>query len=116
MPRAAGLALRIAAQLNNVHDGYQIWADRYDRNIDDVFAIQDEIAHAITESLKVALARPFDEPIVRKATANLEAQQLQKKGGAVNLVAGMTAAAEIVTERKTLLQFALTPLLEPFQN
>ncbi len=35
-----------------------------------MFAIQDEIAHAITESLKVALARPSDEPIVRKATAN----------------------------------------------
>jgi TolB-like protein len=78
--RKMGNRLRIAAQLINVHDGYQIWADRYDRNIDDVFAIQDEIAHAITESLKVALARPSDEPIVRKATANLEAYNLYLRG------------------------------------
>jgi TolB-like protein/Tfp pilus assembly protein PilF len=78
--RKMGNRLRIAAQLINVHDGYQIWADRYDRNIDDVFAIQDEIAHAITESLKIALARPSDEPIVRKATANLEAYHLYLRG------------------------------------
>ncbi len=78
--RKMGNRLRIAAQLINVHDGYQIWADRYDRNIDDVFAIQDEIAHAITESLKVALAHPADEPIVRKATANLEAYHLYLRG------------------------------------
>lgn len=51
-----------------------------------------------------------------RATAQLEAQQLQKHGGVVDLLAGMTASAEIVTERKTLLRFALTPLLEPFQN
>jgi TolB-like protein len=78
--RKMGNRLRIAAQLVNVHDGYQIWADRYDRNIDDVFAIQDEIAHAITESLKVALARPSDEPLVRKATGNLEAYHLYLRG------------------------------------
>jgi TolB-like protein/Tfp pilus assembly protein PilF len=78
--RKMGNRLRIAAQLINVHDGYQIWADRYDRNIDDVFAIQDEIAHAITESLKVALARPSDEPLVRKATANLDAYHQYLRG------------------------------------
>ena len=78
--RKMGNRLRIAAQLMNVHNGYQIWADRYDRNIDDVFAIQDEIAHAITESLKVALVGPSDEPIVRKPTANLEAYHLYLRG------------------------------------
>ena len=45
-----------------------------------MFAIQDEIAHAITESLKIALASPVDEPIVRKATANLEAYHLYLRG------------------------------------
>ena len=78
--RKMGNRLRIAAQLVNVHNGYQIWADRYDRNIDDVFAIQDEIAHAITESLKVALVGPSDEPIVRKATDNLDAYHLYLRG------------------------------------
>ncbi len=78
--RKMGNRLRITAQLVSVHDGYQIWADRYDRTLDDVFAIQDEIAQAITDSLKVALARPSDEPLVRPATANLDAYQLYLRG------------------------------------
>ena len=78
--RKIGNRLRVSAQLINVHDGYQIWAERYDSNIDDVFAIQDEIAHAITESLKIALARPSDEPIVRQSTANLDAYHAYLRG------------------------------------
>jgi TolB-like protein len=91
--RKSGNRLRIAAQLINVHDGYQIWAGRYDRNIDDVFAIQDEITHAITESLKIALARSSDGPIVKKATANLEAYHLYLRGRfLVNRLAGQVEA------------------------
>ena len=78
--RKIGNRLRVSAQLINVHDGYQIWAERYNSNIDDVFAIQDEIAHAITESLKIALARPSDEPIVRQSTANLDAYHAYLRG------------------------------------
>ncbi len=51
-----------------------------------------------------------------RATASLEAQTVRRDGLHVSLLAGMTATAEIVTERKTLLQLALTPLLEPFQD
>jgi hemolysin D len=51
-----------------------------------------------------------------RATASLNAQQVRKHGKTIDLLAGMTATAEIVTDRKTLLQFVLTPLLEPFQK
>jgi TolB-like protein/tRNA A-37 threonylcarbamoyl transferase component Bud32 len=78
--RKMGNRLRVSAQLINAHDGYQIWAERYDSNVDDVFAIQDEIAHAITEALKIALVRPSDEPIVRQSTANLDAYQAYLRG------------------------------------
>jgi TolB-like protein/Flp pilus assembly protein TadD len=78
--RKLGNRLRITAQLVNVQDGYQIWSDRYDRTIDDVFAIQDEIAHAITESLKVTLTRSTGSRIVKKATENLDAYHLYLRG------------------------------------
>ena len=78
--RKAGSRLRITAQLVNVADGYQMWSERYDREMDDVFAIQDEIATAIADRLKVTFAGTSDEPIVRPATENMEAYQLYLKG------------------------------------
>ncbi len=54
--RKAGNRLRIAVQLTKVDDGYQLWAERYDRDMDDVFAVQDEIASAIADRLRVKLA------------------------------------------------------------
>ena len=53
--RRAGDRLRITAQLINVVDGYHLWSERYDRQLDDVFAIQDEIAASIVETLKLKL-------------------------------------------------------------
>ncbi len=51
--RKAGDRLRITAQLIRVADGFHIWSDTYDRNLDDVFAIQEEIARATVDALKV---------------------------------------------------------------
>ena len=45
--RKAGNRLRINAQLINTEDGYHLWSDRYDRELDDVFAVQDEIAGSV---------------------------------------------------------------------
>jgi TolB-like protein len=53
--RRSGNKLRITAQLINVEDGFHIWSEKYDRNMDDIFAIQDEIAGTITEKLKITL-------------------------------------------------------------
>ena len=78
--RKMGNRLRITAQLVDVHDGYQLWSERYDRAMDDVFAIQDEIGRAIAESLKVTLSRPPSGPIVRPGTKNLDAYHLCLRG------------------------------------
>lgn len=51
--RKAGQRLRITAQLIKCSDGFHLWSERFDRNLDGVFAIQDEIAHAVTDKLRV---------------------------------------------------------------
>ena len=53
--RKSGAQVRITAELIDVQDGYQLWSERYDRQLDDIFAIQDEIAGAIAEVLKAKL-------------------------------------------------------------
>ena len=78
--RKLGNRLRITAQLINVSDGYQIWSDRYDRTLDDVFAIQDEIAAAITSNIEGAFGRPRTSHLVKRATTNIEAYQLYLRG------------------------------------
>jgi len=77
--RKAGNRLRITAQLINAADGYHLWSERYDREMDDVFAVQDEIARAITERLRITLTAP-EAPLVRRGTENLEAYDLYLKG------------------------------------
>jgi serine/threonine protein kinase/tetratricopeptide (TPR) repeat protein len=54
--RKAGNRVRVTAELINVADGYHLWSDRFDRDLEDVFAIQDEISLAIAERLKSRLA------------------------------------------------------------
>ncbi len=78
--RKQGNKLRITAQLINVEDGFHLWSERYDREIDDIFAIQDEIALAITEKLKIILLEEEKEKIYQKPTENKEAYDLYLKG------------------------------------
>jgi len=78
--RKAGNRLRIAAQLINVADGYHLWSERFDRELDDVFAIQDEISMAIVNNLKVRLLRDEEEKLVKRHTRNPEAYNLYLKG------------------------------------
>jgi serine/threonine-protein kinase len=79
--RKAGPRIRITAQLIDVHDGYQLWSERYDRELVDVFAVQDEIAGAIAAKLRVTFAKPDTTPM--KATPlDIEVQQLMQRGRA----------------------------------
>ena len=80
--RKQGNRLRITAQLINVEDGFHFWSDKFDRNMDDIFAIQDEIALAITEQLKVTLLDHDRAKLTKTATQNAEAYQLYLKGRA----------------------------------
>ena len=80
--RRAGSRLRITAQLANAADGYQIWSERYDREMTDVFAVQDEIASAIATKLRGALSAEADRSRARGGTKNLEAYELLLRGRA----------------------------------
>lgn len=72
--------IRITAQLINVEDGYHLWSERFDRELDDVFAIQDEISLAVVDKLKVKLLREEKARLVKRHTENLEAYNLYLKG------------------------------------
>jgi tetratricopeptide (TPR) repeat protein len=78
--RRAGEKVRVTATLINVGDGFQLWSDRYDREMKDVFTIQDEICGAIVKALKVKLTGEEDRPLVKKYTENLEAYHHLLKG------------------------------------
>ena len=67
--RKAGNRLRITAQLINVSDGYHLWSERYDREVEDVFSIQDEIARNIVQTLKIKLSKK-DKIALRKANTH----------------------------------------------
>jgi TolB-like protein/tetratricopeptide (TPR) repeat protein len=77
----SGDKLRITAQLINVADGYHLWSEQFNRDMKDVFAIQDEITDAIVSKLKVTLAGGQTEvPHPKHGTENIEAYQLYLKG------------------------------------
>lgn len=78
--RKQGNMLRVTAQLINTADGYHIWSERYDRTTDDIFAIQEEIALALTEKLKITLFDNDRGRINRAHTLNTEAYELYLKG------------------------------------
>ncbi|MFC2166149.1 tetratricopeptide repeat protein, partial [Acidobacteriota bacterium] len=78
--RKAGNRLRITAQLINVADGYHLWSEQYNRDLEDVFAIQDEITQAIVEKLKVKLLRKEKESIAKRYKEDAEAYNLYLKG------------------------------------
>ena len=78
--RKQGKQLRITAQLINVEDGYQLWSERYDREMTDVFSIQEEIALSITEAMKITLLKTDREKISKSPTQNSEAYELYLKG------------------------------------
>jgi serine/threonine protein kinase/Flp pilus assembly protein TadD len=95
--RKAGNRLRITAQLTNVLDGFHLWTERYDREMEDIFAIQDEIAHSIVKNLRGQITGAYSarmeeaydrlddvldkmKTLVKKPTDNLEAYSLYLKG------------------------------------
>ena len=78
--RKAGDRLRITVQLINVADGYRLWSDRYDRELRDVFAIQEEIAQSIAQALKGTLSPKERRAIKQVATTNVVAYDYYLRG------------------------------------
>ena len=93
--RRAGDRVRITVQLSSVADGFQLWSERYDRELKDIFDVQDEIAKAIAAKLAVTLGSGEHERLVAQGTANIEAYQLYLRGRALLLRRGASVPSAL---------------------
>jgi len=78
--RRSGNRLRVSAQLISVKDGYQLWSESYDRDLADVFAVQEDVARSIVAALRVRLAPARDSALAVRPTGDLQAYDLYLKG------------------------------------
>jgi TolB-like protein/class 3 adenylate cyclase/Tfp pilus assembly protein PilF len=79
--RKAGNRVRITAQLINTIDGYHIWSESFDRELEDIFAVQDEISKRISNILREKLTiNELSQPLVKKYTSNINAYSIYLKG------------------------------------
>jgi len=78
--RKSGHRIRINVQLVNAADGYHLWSERYDREMQDIFDVQDEITLAVVEALKLKLLGAKKAALLKRYTDNTEAYQLYLKG------------------------------------
>jgi len=77
--RREGSAVRITAQLINAADGYHLWSQTYDRELRNVFMVEDELARSIVHALRPRLLKASSQ-LVRQATASIEAHDLYLRG------------------------------------
>ncbi|MGB8656984.1 MAG: protein kinase [Candidatus Zixiibacteriota bacterium] len=85
--------IRITCQLIKASDGFHVWADSYDRQMEDLFAIQADVAKAVAQALKVALAPAEVERIEKKPTLNVQAYDYYLQGREEYLSRGDTKAS-----------------------
>jgi len=78
--RASGARMRIAVQLANAADGYHVWSERYDRQLVDIFDVQDEITLAVVEALKLKLFGEARAAALKRGTENAEAYRHYLRG------------------------------------
>ena len=78
--RKSGKRVRISVQLVDASNGYQLWSERFDREIEDIFAIQDEIARSVLESLGLALSEREEFRFLKPSTADIEAYEFYLRG------------------------------------
>ena len=100
--RKSGNRLRITAQLINVADGYHLWSERYDRELTDVFIIQDEIASAIASRLRITLVDAEPGQLGRIRTGHLGAYELFLKGRVLQVRRGSSIAAALACFEKAV--------------
>ena len=74
--RHSGDQVRIAVRLIGAGDGFQVWSETFERRYEDLFALQDEVARAIVEELRIRLAAPAGQPLVDPGTDRLDAYNL----------------------------------------
>jgi len=108
--RRAGNRVRVTVQLVDVSNGFHLWSERYDRQMEDIFDVQDEIARAVADRLKVTLAGSQTGRLVKAPTRNMEAYELYLKGRALLFKRGRgVAEAEACFRRAVELDSVLAP-------
>jgi serine/threonine protein kinase/Tfp pilus assembly protein PilF len=100
--RRAGNRVRVAVELVDAANGFRIWSERYDREMADIFDVQDEIARAIADKLKVALTGGGSARLVKGSTSNVEAYELFLKGRALLLKRGRHVSEGVECLRRAL--------------
>jgi serine/threonine protein kinase/tetratricopeptide (TPR) repeat protein len=100
--RRSGKRVRISAQLSDVSDGYHLWSAKYDREIEDVFAVQDEIATAIAERMKTSLQSGRMAVNAQRAPENIEAYEAYLKGRGLLNRRGPAIAQGLVMMQRAL--------------
>ena len=106
--RRAGNQVRVTAQLIDARADQHLWANNYDREIKDIFAVQSEIASSIASALRVSLSPPEQQRLARKPTENLEAYDLFLRHQAlVNSSTASVRSISSVLERAQLLAKAV---------
>jgi TolB-like protein/Tfp pilus assembly protein PilF len=78
--RKAGNRVRISARLVNAGDGYQLWSEAFDRALEDIFAIQEEIAQAVVRALELQLSAPREARLTRIGTRDAQAYEMYLRG------------------------------------
>ncbi|MCZ6880460.1 MAG: hypothetical protein O7F13_04955, partial [Gammaproteobacteria bacterium] len=103
--RKSGNQVRITAQLVSVADGFHVWSETYDRQLDDIFKIQEEIARAVTAALKVTLLLEEDQALATQQALNpaahsmyLIARSRQRERGLDNLEQAMHLFENIIED------------------
>ena len=81
--RTSGNRVRVTAQLIKVSDGFHIWSEVYEREVEDIFTIQDEIARSVARELEILLVEDHHQPIVTASTEDPEAYRLYLQGKAL---------------------------------
>jgi TolB-like protein len=99
--RRSGDHLRITAQLVNAADGYHLWSEKYDRDMKDVFAIQEEVANSIAERLEVSLDSGR-QPLFRAGTESLEAFKFYTQGRALFFQRGLRLVPAVECFKKAV--------------
>jgi len=105
--RKSGMQVRITAQLIDVETDSHLWSETYDRQLDDIFAIQDEIANAVVDALKVRLLEPGEVMVQTRREESTDAYLLYLRGRHTYELGRDTRDAEIVRQAMTMYESAL---------
>ena len=78
--RKAGNRLRITVQLIDAQNGYRLWSERFDRELDDIFAVQDEIARHVVDALGLSLTQREERRLLKRSTSSVPAYEFYLRG------------------------------------